>query len=190
MKRRAILSTGPGKMVALAVAGVAVLGGLTMAARAVWATPSHAVPPQIGTPLSRITPLPDANAPRLPGIDDRVLGQFGVVMESPDGRGEVKLGSMQARAVALPLGEGVASGGWRIIAGPTLAWVDHRVTASRTDTCLCWAIELEAPHSIPCEVDRYDATSAPALCDNRHLVEFVDAASGARWLSISGHGLG
>jgi hypothetical protein len=151
----------------------------------------HAIPPRIGTPFNEINLSPNPADPIIPGIDPRVLAQFGVILENPASHGAARTTADDARLVALPLGQGPQSNGWTIIHGPSLAYVDHRDTSTHTSTCLCWVVELQASHDIPCELPvGYDA-SPPATCQgNRHLVEFVDAISDTRWLSIQGHGLG
>jgi hypothetical protein len=174
-----------------AVAVVAVAAGGSVAATKAFATPDHATPPRIGTALSAISLPADASAPQLPGISARALAQFGVLLEAPAGRGEAHFSADQARHVALPLGEGPQSQGWSVVGAPVLAFVDFRASASATRTCLCWAVELNTTHGIPCDVPLgVTEPSVDKLCDNHHLVEFVDAATGSRWLSFSGHALG
>jgi hypothetical protein len=133
---------------------------------------------------------PRANPAQLQDISPQALAKFGVRLEDPAGRGAVRLTADQARRVALPLGGGPESHGWSIAGAPVLAFADY-AGASTTRTCLCWAVELNSAQGIPCDAPTTVTTPGVAqLCDNHHLVELIDAATGARWLSFSGHGLG
>ena len=136
------------------------------------------------------TPPPSApSAPALPGIPASALAAFNLRLQTPDGHGAARITAGQARTVALPLGEGSQSDGWSIVGSPVLTFVDYTASATATRTCLCWAVELNSSHAIPCD-GAAGAAASQGLCENHHLVELIDAANGGRWLSVSGHGLG
>ena len=133
---------------------------------------------------------PRADPAQLQGISSQALAQFGVRLEDPAGRGAARLTADQARQVALPLGDGPQSHGWSIVGSPVLAFADY-AGAATIRTCLCWAVELNSAQGIPCDIPTAAATpGVDQLCNDHRLVELIDAASGARWLSFSGHGLG
>jgi hypothetical protein len=138
------------------------------------------------------TPVYDTSAtaaPRLPDISDAALREFGVRLDVPTGHGAARITAERARDVALPLGEGPQSDGWSIAGSPVLVFAEYGATASSASrTCLCWAVELNSADGIPCDGATGAATTG--VCDNHRLVELIDASSGGRWLSFSGHGLG
>jgi hypothetical protein len=143
----------------------------------------------IGTDRRTIHIQPVVGDPTIPGVDPNVLASFGITMQSPVGQSTPSISAQQARTVALPLGDGPQSRGWKIIWGPTLALVNHRVGAAQTTTCLCWVVQLQAPQAMPCEAP----IGQPDPCKDyniRNLIEFVGATNGNRWLSVAGKGLG
>lgn len=191
-----------------AIAGLAVvLTACTVLVAHTASQRQHDVPPMIGTPTSQIHITPAPGDPQIPGIDPNALGQFGVVLEDPAGQGAPSITPEAARKVALPLGEGPQSEGWTIVSGPTLVWVDYHNVDPPTH-CLCWVVELQAPQAFPCPKPINFGSGGPTMvpstlppgvtpapfnvCDenDRHLLEFIDANSGGRWLSLEGHGLG
>ena len=165
-----------GRRLAITTAALAAVAGGAVAAIVV-ALSGHNTPPSA------------QSAPALPGIPSSALAAFNVRLQTPDGHGAARITANQARTVALPLGAGPQSDGWSIVGSPVLAFVDYTASATATRTCLCWAVELNSSHAIPCDGAAGAATSQ-GLCDNHHLVELIDAANGGRWLSVSGHGLG
>lgn len=133
---------------------------------------------------------PVAASPLLPDITPQALARFGIRLGPPGPHATAAISDERARDVALPLGEGAQSDGWRIVGAPVLAAADYRAGAAPSRTCLCWVVELNSARPIPCDVPTAGASAVARLCDNHHLVELIDANSGARWLSVSGQGLG